>query len=63
MSYKCTICTKRPLHGNSVSHSNAATKRVFKPNLKRVRFMFHGKKVHKYVCTSCIKHGLLLSNK
>jgi len=33
MSRKCQITGKKVMHGNSVSHSNRKTKRVFNPNL------------------------------
>jgi large subunit ribosomal protein L28 len=34
MSKICELTGKRPITGNSVSHSNAKTKRRFVPNLK-----------------------------
>jgi len=38
MSRVCQITGKRPISGNSVSHSNIKTKRRFLPNLKTKRF-------------------------
>ena len=38
MSRKCQITGKKQMHGNSVSHSNKKTKRVFKPNLFEKKF-------------------------
>ncbi len=38
MSRTCKLTGKRPLVGNSVSHSNIKTKRVQRPNLKRKRY-------------------------
>jgi large subunit ribosomal protein L28 len=55
MSYKCTICNKHPKSGNIISHSNKASKRIFKPNLKVKNIIINGKKKRKYICTSCIK--------
>ena len=38
MSRKCQITGKKAMVGNSVSHSNKRTKRVFKPNLLDKKF-------------------------
>ena len=38
MSRKCQLTGKRPVSGNSVSHSNHKTKRRFLPNLQKKRF-------------------------
>lgn len=38
MSKVCQLTGKRPIVGNSVSHSNRKTKRRFEPNLQRKRF-------------------------
>jgi large subunit ribosomal protein L28 len=40
MSRVCQITGKRPISGNSVSHSNIKTKRRFLPNLQTKRFFF-----------------------
>jgi large subunit ribosomal protein L28 len=55
MSYKCFICDKCPSSGNSISHSNKSSKRIFKPNLQKLHILLNGNKKHKYICTSCIK--------
>ncbi|MDR3112298.1 MAG: 50S ribosomal protein L28 [Elusimicrobiota bacterium] len=55
MSYKCVICGKGASSGNTVSHSNKATKRLFRPNLQRLSIDINGNKKRRYVCTSCIK--------
>jgi len=57
MARVCDICDKRRQVGNSVSHANNRTKRVFQPNLQTVRALV-GKSVKRLrVCTSCIKSG------
>ncbi|HIE65092.1 MAG: 50S ribosomal protein L28 [Nitrospira sp.] len=57
MARVCDICEKRRQVGNSVSHANNRTKRVFQPNLQTVRALV-GKSVKRLrVCTSCIKSG------
>jgi large subunit ribosomal protein L28 len=38
MSKVCQLTGKRPITGNSVSHSNIKTKRRFLPNLQHKRF-------------------------
>ncbi|MFP5040830.1 50S ribosomal protein L28 [Parasediminibacterium sp. JCM 36343] len=40
MSRVCQVTGKRPITGNSVSHSNIKTKRRFLPNLQTKRFFF-----------------------
>ena len=55
MSRVCEICGKKPQVGNNRSHANNATKRLFKPNLQKVRALINGKQKKILVCTSCIK--------
>ena len=57
MSYKCELCGKKPVSGNSYSHSNRATKRIFKPTLQKQKVALNGKTQSVYVCTVCIKSG------
>lgn len=40
MARVCQVTGKRPMVGNSVSHSNIKTKRRFLPNLQKKRFFF-----------------------
>jgi large subunit ribosomal protein L28 len=55
MSYKCAVCGKGSSSGNTVSHSNKASKRLFRPNLQSLNIVVNGMKTREYVCTSCIK--------
>jgi len=57
MSRVCDICGKGPVTGNNVSHANNRTKRVWLPNLQKVRVLRDGKIVRMRVCTKCIKAG------
>jgi large subunit ribosomal protein L28 len=41
--------------GNSVSHANNATRRVWNPNLQRVRALVQGRPKNIYVCTRCLR--------
>jgi len=38
MSRVCQLTGKRPISGNTVSHSNKRVKRVFAPNLQKKKF-------------------------
>ncbi len=60
MSKMCTICGKKPLVGNNVSHAHNTTKRRFNPNLQSVRAKYNGKVQKMSVCTKCIKSGLVV---
>ncbi len=57
MAYKCKICGKGPVAGNSYSHSHIATKRTFRPNLHKQKIVLDGKVQSVYVCTACIRSG------
>ncbi|OIO74278.1 MAG: 50S ribosomal protein L28 [Elusimicrobia bacterium CG1_02_37_114] len=57
MSFRCVVCGKGPKSGNAVSHSRRATRRVFRPNLQKIRIILNGNVSREYVCTNCIKSG------
>jgi len=57
MSRRCFICKKGSLSGNSVSHSNRKTKRIWLPNIQKIRILVKGKAKQEYVCTKCLKAG------
>ena len=40
MARVCEVTGKKPIGGNTVSHSNIKTKRRFLPNLQKKRFFF-----------------------
>jgi large subunit ribosomal protein L28 len=44
MSKVCQVTGKKPIVGNSVSHSNIKTKRRFEPNLHYHRFWLESEK-------------------
>ena len=64
MSKVCELTGKRPVSGNTVSHSNRKTKRRFLPNLQKKKFFVPetGVWVELKVSTNAIrtinKHGL-----
>ncbi|MBI4682274.1 MAG: 50S ribosomal protein L28 [Nitrospirae bacterium] len=53
----CSVCDKKRVTGNNVSHANNKTKRLFMPNLQKVKVQtLHGvRRVH--VCTRCLRSG------
>jgi large subunit ribosomal protein L28 len=57
MSLRCDICGKANSAGSNVSHSMRHTKRVFKPNIQRVRALVDGKVKRIRVCTRCLRSG------
>lgn len=54
---KCAICGKGPNFGHNVSHANNKTRKVWKPNVQRVRAVRNGTVRHIKACTQCIKSG------
>lgn len=53
----CISCGKGRRVGNNVSHANNKTKRVWEPNLQRVRAVIDGETQRVYACTRCIRGG------
>ena len=70
MSMRCEICGKQPSFGNSISKRGLAKKkggvgqkitgisrRLFKPNIQKIRVLVNGNRQRKRVCTQCIRGG------
>ena len=55
MARICFICGKRRSVGHSVSHANNKSKRVWEPNLQKVKAMIDGAVRSIRVCTRCIR--------
>ena len=53
----CYSCKKGVAFGNNVSHSNAKTRRTWKPNLQVVRVAEDDKVIKVKVCTRCLAAG------
>lgn len=52
----CSVCGKKKTIGNNVSHANNKTKRVFMPNIQRIKIVTQsGGTKRVYVCTRCIR--------
>jgi len=61
MSRVCDVCGKGPIVGNSVSHANNKTKKVWYPNLQRIRCLDNktGAVKRVKVCTRCLRSGFV----
>ncbi|MEC4673967.1 MAG: 50S ribosomal protein L28 [Nitrospirota bacterium] len=59
MAFACSICGKKRMAGNNVSHSNNKTKRVFNPNIQAVKALVNGAVQRIRVCTRCLRSGLV----
>jgi len=57
MSRVCEICGKGPMVGYNVSHAHNKTKRVWYPNIQKIRVVVDGKVKRMRVCTRCIRSG------
>lgn len=57
MSRVCEVCGKKPSTGFNVSHANNKTKKVWYPNLQKVKALQQGKVRSMKVCTRCIRAG------
>ncbi|MBI3783421.1 MAG: 50S ribosomal protein L28 [Deltaproteobacteria bacterium] len=57
MARTCEICGKHSSVGNNVSHANKKTKRLWRPNLQRIRASVNGGAKRILACTRCIRSG------
>ena len=57
MARRCEICGKGTVAGNSVSHAHNKTKRVWKPNIVKVKAKIGATRKTIRVCTSCLRSG------
>ena len=57
MGRECYVCAKGTKAGNTVSHANNHTKRVFKPNLRNVKINENGTAKTVTVCSRCLRSG------
>lgn len=56
---KCVICQRGAHFGNNVSHSHRRSNKMWSNNVKSVRIRVNGQAKKTYVCTSCLKSGLV----
>jgi len=59
MAKICEICGKGRHVGNNVSHANNKTKKVWYPNIQKVRVFMGGEAKRINVCTRCIRSGFI----
>jgi large subunit ribosomal protein L28 len=59
MSRVCEICGKGPVVGNNVSHANNKSKKVWYPNLQKMKVTDRdtGAKIRMKICTRCLRSG------
>lgn len=56
---KCCVCEKSVHFGNQVSHSHRRSNKIFKSNLKHITIKTASGNKKVYVCTKCMKSGLV----
>nr|WP_122013321.1 50S ribosomal protein L28 [Maliibacterium massiliense] len=57
MAKFCEVCGKGMMSGNNVSHSHRKTRRIWAPNIQRVRAVVNGTPCTLHVCTRCLRSG------
>lgn len=56
---KCAVCQRGAHFGNAVSHSHRRSNKMWSVNVRSVRVNVNGQAKKMYVCTSCLKSGLV----
>ncbi|MBS1112415.1 MAG: rpmB [Nitrospirae bacterium] len=56
---RCAVCGKQRVIGNNVSHANNKTKRLTMPNLQKMRVVMNKSVKKRYVCTRCLRSGVV----
>ena len=56
---KCEVCNKGAHFGIAVSHSHRISNKMWKSNVKSVKVNVNGANKKMYVCTSCLRSGLV----
>ena len=60
MSRACDICGKGPVFGHNVSHANNKTRKVWYPNVQKVKVVRNSSVRKVKVCTRCIRTGSVI---
>lgn len=55
MAMKCENCKKGIMYGHNVSHSKRRTRRIFKPNLHKVKVVVEGISKRMKLCSKCLR--------
>jgi large subunit ribosomal protein L28 len=53
----CEVCGKVGVVGSTISHAHNVSKRMFDPNLQRVRIKDGESSRRAWVCTRCLRSG------
>ena len=56
---KCAICDKAAHFGIKVSHSHRRSNKMWKSNINKAKVNDNGTPKKLYVCTSCLRSGLV----
>jgi len=56
---QCAVCGKQRVVGNNVSHANNRTKKLTMPNLQKMRVIMNKSVKKRYVCTRCLRSGVV----
>ncbi len=59
MAKRCAVCNKGTVHGHSISHAHNVTNRTWQPNLQKMRAVIDGVTKRVWVCTRCLRSGLV----
>lgn len=54
---KCDVCGKGPQFGNKISHSHRVTKRMWHPNIQKIKVNVDNTVKRINVCAKCLKAG------
>ncbi len=57
MAKVCEICGKKPSVGNNISHAHNKTRKVWYPNLQKIKAVHNGSVRSMKICTRCIRTG------
>jgi large subunit ribosomal protein L28 len=57
MAKVCEVCGKGPVFGHNVSHANNKSRKVWLPNLHKVKTAKAGKTVRMRICARCLRSG------
>lgn len=57
MARRCEICGKGTVSGNNVSHAHNKTRRVWKPNLVKIKAELNNGTRQIKICTRCLRSG------
>lgn len=59
MSRVCEVCGKGPVVGHNVSHANNKSKKVWYPNLQKVKVQTEKGPARMKICTRCLRSGFV----